>query len=533
MKPVYGTLLLTLALSAGPVAAATAPITLTVKNYRTLTNNLAKIVEAAAPGQSAGAVFGLHAGLGITSMKGIDQERPWQVQVWTEGGSSRPDISVWIPTTDFEAFKGGLEDGALKGDGNPIRQAGTYAGVWMEGSAGGTTAKSAHEAWKPEAVGTPGKAMQLALLPNEPLRQSLLQGLGGMRMMITGAVASQGAGQMPGLDPKALAELLGVYFDVFEVVLKGVDQLNLNLDLQGETLTVQKQVQAKAGSDLAGWLKSSPGSLDSVLPYAGGSAPIAFGLRWGDSPGFLPTLKKFMRLSMQMQGMAADDTATIEETEKMIDQMFPLKAAGVVEVKSGLAFSGVYQFPGRDADALYRTMLRFVDRTMQSQAGEGKPYKSIKLEEGKRTVGGTKVDRATMEVNFDAPLYKMPGQREVIESMWPGGRMEFEYARQGDNVLFASPDLMERLLTGAPRASAPGLALNSRTVGFARLNVVQILPMILGANPMVPDEVKERAKTIDPAGTEVTLRVDLDGSMLAEAGVPLKLIQSIRKLGND
>ena len=522
-------LLVALALGGATAMAAPAPLTLTVKSYRALTNNLSRIIEAASPGSSGEALEGIGSGLGISQLKGIDLDRPWQVSIWAEGTPSRPDISVWIPTSDFAAFKEGLEDGALKAGETSIRNVGNYAGVWLAGSASAKDAEDAHAAWKPDQLKTVDKAILLEVVPGEPLRETLLQGLGGMRMMLSGVIAGQQAQAMPGLDPKALAELMGVYFDVIGVFLKGLERIDLSLDVRGENLFVSKHIRAKAGSELVGWLKAGEGSLDSVLPYVGSQAPVSFAMRWGESAGFMPTLKKFMRLSMQLQGVA-DDSEAVKETDKLMDMMFPLRAAGYVDMGKGFSVAGVYQFPGHDAGEVYKFMRGYFEKTMQSQSGEGKPYKSIRWEQAKQTVAGTKIDRATMEFNLDAPLYQMPGQKEMIEKLWPGGKMEFDYALKGENLFFASPANTENLLSGKAASSGVKPVVNKNTVGYARVNILKMLPMMLDANPMVPDEVKEKIKGLESAGTDVTMRIDLDGAASGEATVPLKLIQSLGKL---
>jgi hypothetical protein len=523
-------LLLALVCGLATLRAENAPVTLTVKSFRALTNNIGRIVETARPGSGEMALMGIQGGLGIPQLKGIDLERPWQVQVWLSNGQSKPAVSVWIPTSDFDAFKGGLEEGVLKSGGDPkIRQVEKYAGVWIPGSAESKDGEAGHASWKPSQIGTPDRAVLLEFSPNDTMRQQILLGLAGARMMIAGAVGGQAAEQLGGMDPKAMAELLGVYFDVIETVIKGMQKLDLGIDLRGENLVVSQKVQAKAGTDLEGWMKASEGSLDSVLPYAAGTSPLTFAMRLNENPAFLPTMKKFIRLSLQMQGMAADSDAA-KETEKLIEAMIPMKAAGVVDLKNGITMSGVYQFPGRDVGAVYRQLVQYLEKGMQSQVGEAKAYKAIKFQAAKRTSGGVKVDLVTMELNLDAPMYKMAGQREIVEKMWKGGKMEFEYAIKGDSLLFASPGLMDALIAGKAAASAPKLALSPKTLAYGQLNLIAVLPTMLEMNPMVPQEVKDRITKLDPAGTDMTARVDLDGTLSAEEIIPLKLISAFSKL---
>ena len=175
-------------------------------------------------------------------------------------------------------------------------------------------------------------------------------------------------------------------------------------------------------------------------------------------------------------------------------------------------------------------MRQYLQTSMSSIAGESKPYKSIQFEEAKRTVGGVSVDRATMEFNLESPLYQAPQQRQMIESLWPGAKMELEYAVKGNLLFLAAPSLMESLLATSPSAASKPASLTPNTMVWGRINILQLLPMMMKANPMVPEEVKQRFEGLDPAGTDVIFQLDLDGALKGEASVPLKLLQAISKV---
>jgi hypothetical protein len=517
---------------AGLLHAAPPPITLTVKSYRALTNHLVQIAEAAAPGTGSSSVGLLGNQLGSPALKGVNLDQPWQIGIWLEGFGGQPSMSVWIPTTDFEAFSAELQDGSLlKGwsEPNPIKKVGTYAAVWIPGTASSASAQTAHGTWTPEAIGSPREAIQLQIAPGEPLRQQLLQGLGMVRLTLGSALGNPQAQAVPGVDSRALADLLSLYLDLFETAFKGMDRFTVGLDLQNGQLRLRKQLTAQPGSDLASWLQDGESSLESVLPYANSPAPVSFAMRWNGSAALMPTLKKLTRLSLQLQGMPAE-SESVKETEKLLELLVPFKAAGYLSLSNELAFAGVYEFPGRDLKEIYRLMQNYLQTSMQSQVGEDKPYKTIRFDEAKRQLAGTRVDRVTMEVNLDAPLYQMPGQREMIESIWPGGRMEFDYAMKGDRMFIATPALLDGYLAQTPSATAAPTALNRHTVLFAKFNLLQVIPWVLRSNPMLPDDFKQTVAKLDHAGTDVTLQVDLNGSLSAEAVIPLKLVSTMREL---
>jgi hypothetical protein len=470
--------------------------------------------------------------LGEEALGALDAERPWQVAVWMEALGGRPSASLYVPTKDFASLKTALDSGPLlqNAGGDPTVTAnGDYAAIYLPGAMPSETADAAHAAWASNQIGSPNNTVSLDVRPTESLRQQLVQGLAMIRMMVGGAIGAQNQEIMPGMDPMAMAELLGVYFEVIEVGLKGWDSLSIGLDVQQDALRIQERVTAVAGSEFATWLKGSEGSLASVLAYADDTAPATFAFRWKEAPAYMPTLKKFLRLSMQMQGVPADSD-TVKETERLIDLMAPMQLAGSLDFKNGMAFSGAYQFPGRDVKEIYDLMRTFMETSMQGQVGEGKPYKEAIFKENQREVAGQRVDRLIMTFNLDAPLYQMPGQKEMIENLFPGGRMEFDYVLKGDSLLIASPTQLDKLLkvdAGSPKAKLG--TLRPTTVLAGRMNVLELIPQFIKANPMLPEEAKQRFEGIDARGTDIQFRVDLDGSLNSEALVPLQLVRTAAK----
>jgi hypothetical protein len=188
----------------------------------------------------------------------------------------------------------------------------------------------------------------------------------------------------------------------------------------------------------------------------------------------------------------------------------------------------VYRFPGKDVNEVYGQMKEFVQKTMQQQVGADQAYESITVEEGHRKVGAVSVDRTTMVLNLDAPLYQMPGQKEMIESLWPGGKMEIDYAVKGKDLLMGSAGKLDALLVSGPSgAGVVAEGVNSRTVAFGHFNVLKFLPSLMALNPGMTDEEKERINKIDSSGTAINFRLDVDGRLRYRAGIPLKFFHAI------
>jgi hypothetical protein len=260
---------------------------------------------------------------------------------------------------------------------------------------------------------------------------------------------------------------------------------------------------------------------------------MGLAMRFEGNDSLMPTLNRIISLSMQMQGMAAD-SAAIKDTERLIESFVPLQFAGSFDMNEGVQFGGIYQFPGKDTAKVYADMKEFLRNSMQNQVGEDKPYSSVTITEGERKVGDVSVDRVTMVANLDAPIYQMPGQKEMIEGLWPGGKMIFDYAMKGKDLYMGTPGKLDALLAGAATATAyKPEGVNPRTAAFGFLNLFKLMESIMAANPMMSDEDKEKLSNIDSAGTAMGFRVDLGDNLFYKANIPIKFFKSIGQLADD
>lgn len=530
MRKFICTLLVTSLALTGAFAASVPPISITVKSYNALEAGAIKLINAVQPGEGEKTLAEIRGGLGLSQLQGVDKSRPWQAVLWLETVSNEPSVSVRVPVSNFNEFKQGLDDTGLfanESGANSLSEVDGYAVLWIEDGEPSAAVKGAHADWKPGNLTAPDHLLRLAITPGEPLRNELLGFVGMGRMMIGGALGQQGEEAIPGVDMKALTELLGVYFDVIQMGVGGLEQLAIGLNVADDAIILDEDISPKAGTELANWLKGGGESIAGVLPYADEASQAGFAMRFGNSEALLPTIKKFMRLSFQMQGAAADD-AVIEETEKMIESMLPLQVAGSADFSDGLNFRGVYKFPGKDLSATYSMFMDFLKGPMQSQVGEEKPYKEVSVQTGVREVAGVNVDRVTLVMNLEAPIYQQPGQKEMVEMMWNGGAMVFEYAIKGDHMYIATEGEMDALLNGEGKSSTkPVLPVSDKTVVYGRLNLLELIPKFLAANPMMPPEMKEGFARLDATGTDVAFKVDLDGAFHSQSRVPLKFISTM------
>jgi hypothetical protein len=510
-----------------------APVTLTIQSYQALAHGMTRVVDAVSPGAANDAMERLREALGLQELKGVDLTRPWQIALWADDFSVPPSLSVRIPVTDFTTFRNGLEPGLLKGDAGaerPIEQVGDYAKIWLQFGSPSETTRAAEKAWQPNILTDVSGVLRLVIHPNPSIRTELINGLAMGRMMVGMAMAGQADQAPAGMDMNAMAELLAVYFDVLETGLKGFESFLVELDLDADSLKLREIITPLAGSDLAAWFQSKPGNLDALTRYLDRSAPMALAMQFGDNPALQPTLRRFVALSLQMQGLAPDSDAA-RQTQQLLESFLPFRLSGNLHFDKGFEFDGLYQFPGKDTADVYADVKKFLESAAKDQVGEDQPYEEISFEPAQRKSHGLSVDRVTMVLNLDIPIYSMPGQKEMIESFWPGGRMIFDYALKGQDLFMGSPARLDALLErAATTAPGPTAGLTPHTVAYGHVNLFKLLPSMLAFNPMIPEEDKARFNRIDSTGTDIGFRLDLDGRFSYAATIPIQCFRVIGQL---
>lgn len=528
--------LVTLLGTASVFAADSPTIAVTIQSYEDLEADFKRVVNRLNPDSADEDWEEFRREMKIADLEGIDLTRPWQAAIWWEIAEKTPSMSFRIPVLDFDDFRTSLEAVAESNGSEDIsiQQVGGYANSWMEGEDSPAEAKDSHDAWKPADLRAPEKTIEVAVHFPEAIRQSVLQTIGMGKTVITGGLGSVPDGGIPGMNPRALVELIGVYFEVMEMGIQGVKTLELHLGVEQDVLEIGKKVTAKADSELADWMKPADGSLEKVLPFLNSEAATAFAMQFVDNPSMMSTVKKLARLSFEMQGTEKDDPA-IRDLEKLLDTAIPMVFANSSDFADGMQFGGVYRFPGRDLDAIYPMIVRYVNGPLQSQVGPKKMYKTLSQKKAHREVDGVSVDRFFMEINWDAPMYQLQNvsaqERERLAEMWPFGKVEFDMAQKGGNLFVGSPQVFDDMLRRDSADSPPsGIPFSPRTFACGKVNIFKLMSMILGANPFIPEEGKQRFQDLDVDGTDIAFNVELDNAVQAQVAVPLKVFSTIAKI---
>ena len=528
--------LVTLLISASVFAADSPTVSITIQSYQDLEADFKSVFKRLNPDSADEDWEEFRREMKIADLKGIDLAKPWQAAIWGEIAEKSSSLSFRIPVLDFESFRASLEAVAESNGSEDIsiQQVGGYANVWIEEEDSPAGAKERYDAWTPAQLRAPEKTIEVAVHFPEGMRQSVLQTIEMGKMAITGGLGSVPDEGIPGMNPRALVELIGVYFEVVEMGIQGVKTLELDFGVEQEVLEIGKRVTAKANSELADWMKPMDGSLKGVLPFLNPEAAMAFAMQFVDNPSMMSMVKKFSRLGFEMQGTEREDPA-IRELEKLMDAAVPMVFANSSDfTDDGMQFDGVYRFLGSDLDDLYPMFIQYVNGPLQSQVGAKKMYKTLSLKEDYRVVDGVSVDRFFMEINWDAPMYQLQDvsaqERERLAEMWPFGKVEFDMAQKGGNLFVGSPQVFDDLLRRDSTDSPPsGIPFSPRTFACGKVNIFKFMSMFLGANPFIPEEAKRRFQDLDVDGTDIVFHVELDNAVQAQVAIPLKVFSTIAK----
>ena len=507
-----------------------------VRSFDALISNARRITTAVGVGTNVDLGRELTGTLGTPNLAGVDRGKTWQLALALPILAAPPLAYLYVPVTDFEQFRAGLlPTSPLRGVGAPneMFQSGSYAVIVIRlGQPGAMTPeeKARATAWLPPAAAATAPLLEVALQPDEAARQQALQFVLLGRMGAAQALAAQSLPTGTPVNPQDLAQMINLYLDIGEIVVKGLRRLEVQLDVGASAITIANTVEGVPDSELSRWLKPTGVGVGEIAGLLDSRSMISMAAALGDNPPYLPTVKKLARLSFQMQGQPPDEKLA-SQIDQLLDQMTPLKIAGSMDLAKGVSFGGFYEFPGTDAKQAYAMIKQFFTNAVPAMTGTNKSYSSAEFKAAVRVVGGVPVDRFTMAMNLDTPMFQVPGQKEMIEQMWSGGKIEMEYAVKGNRLYLATPEKLAELLEAGPRpAAASGLSANTNTVFVGRANVLTLIKQAMAFTPMIPPQMRTSFERINPEGGDVWIRIDLDGRYVERMEVPLKLLETIREL---
>lgn len=511
--------------------------TVTVRSYADLTNAITRFASNLHPNSPADASSEFSKGLGLNAAD-FDAKRPWELAVWYDGNGGEPLFALKAPVQNVSRFKDSLgAEGPLRAAGRDWSQLGNGWGLvtFKEATAMSESERTALGQWKSAPPPQPTRLVELNLRLSEPLRQQALTMLSFARMSISQAVTSQPGLANAGLNPQAMEELLNTYFDLLNSLIAGFQQAKLGLDMDATAVSVDQLITAQPDSELAQALKKPAYAISAQdLKGLDSQAPVSFAAAVGKQPGLLKVLQKFTLLGFQMQNTETN-APVVKEVQDLLASMLPMTFSGSVYFNKGFGFQGAYRFPAGNVDELYAKMKHLATTGLQAQVGKDKMYSAITLAEKDHTVAGLAVDRFTLTLNQDSPLFRQPGQKAQLEAWWPNGKIEFDYAVKDGLLLAASPDRVKDLVDSlsAPATQKPAFRVEPTTCLAGYLNVLGVAKQMMAANPIIPGPVKEKLSRLEPQGTGLEFEMNLDGKLHNRARVPLKLFRELGRLKDN
>ena len=509
----------------------------TVRSYNDVNNIISTFAKNLNPKSTKDYALEFSNQLGVTNLTTFNPQKSWEVAVWYEGGISSPLIALKGPIKDISEFKDSLNpDGNLRKQGKEWSQLENGVGLITFGNLKPDDLSDAAkkefaelDQWKKEPLPSPGKMVELNLNLSEPIRQQLSGFIGIGRMSLIQSMNS--AQSIPGGNPKAMTEIFNAYFDFINVVVAGFQDLKLAADVQPEALIIDKRLTAKPGSELAQWMQKPANPITATeLSGLDSDAFLSFAGSIGKNESMMKWMDKFTMLGFQMQSSETNET-DIKEIHALLEKCLPMKFAGSAYMKDKLTFTGSYRFPASKASDVYSEMKQFLNSSFKKQVGEGKIYSSAELVEKHHTENGIPVDRFSATINMKHPLYSMPGQKEQLEAFWPGGKLEFDYAVKNDQLFFASAGQMKSLLENNNK-TAPKFAfkLEDGTCLAGYFNFLSMVSRITQANPMFPEEMKQKLSKLDSKGSSIEYQMSIDKQMHSETRIPMKIVRELGSL---
>lgn len=515
------------------LASAQPTVQLTLKSYDEFAKAVNSVGKAIGPNARTEVAQDLREGLGLTNLASFDTKKPWELAVWFEG-EGEPLLAVKGPIPDVKKFKATLDpDEVLHDEVKDVAQLDNGMGLLVFKALKDLSAtdKAALDKWKSQPIQAPGKTLEINLRLSEPVRAQLTEGLETIRQLLTQTLGQNPTLSQGGINPKAMTEMLGLYFDAMDAVVKGFGEMKVGADVTADAITFDDVLSAKSGTELAQWLQAPASPLTAAdLTGQDPQALASFAMYMGKSDNLVKLVQKLMSLSLQLQNAQTND-AVVKDITAMMEKMLPAKFSGSFNLKNGFGFSGVYTFPNNNGAEAYAEMKRVFNGSMKSLVGKDQLYSAVSFAEKDHTVSGTPVDRFSFTLNLDNPQLQVPGQKESIEAMFPKGKLELDYALKGGKLFLSSAggnemqDLLEGKLTG--NSSLP---LEKNTVLTGSVNVLEAMKAFVRLSPLVPEEAKEILAKANTQGTAVQFQLGLDGRLHAMGQIPLKLLREIARL---
>lgn len=465
---------------------------------------------------------------GTPNATGIDKSRAWHFGIWSRGAGSSLNV-YFIPVTNFKEFKKALEKGKdFRGRDNlnVIRKSGKYAVIFRQHKRSPELSEEwikAVTSWGKEAPKSIDSVYRLNILIEPPLRTILKAGLQGLKSMAElQAKSAQGKKQTSPLPFAAINEIFGLYYEFGALIVDGVEQLTLDINVDAEQITITDQVKPVKGSELAKLLKPAAPNLARFAPNLSADSAIVFAGHMAGSKFLRNFMSQAMTISAKMQG--TEDAALAKHMKDFLDNMLPMNFAGSFDMGPGFRFIGIYEFPEQKGNQAFADFAKLTEAMTKAQIGKNSVYSDYQREAAVRKVNGIPVDRITLTLNTNAPMFQLPGQLEAFQLMAPDNKMAYEFAGKGRRVFYAMGAPIEAAIRKPRNPATLRVSIEKNTVLAARYNMLKFMQNILPNAPIKIPGIADALTKLDTEGTGIDIKADVNGQLSGEIVVPLKFL---------
>jgi hypothetical protein len=526
MAGLVATALLVIPAPKAEAQQATPAVRVSVRSLESLESWIDKVVTPFSEDASKALFSAIYNGLGITDPSLIDRTKPWDVALWFERFGASPSISLRLPVKSMEDFRESLTDESLllpTNEESSIREIDGY-GVFLASFTPLTDSmQAAEKAWKPASVmdvfTSPDETVIIGLQMTETLRSSLQQLLGFSRKMMMQTFEAMGGeknnreAQAPTpvpFNPVDMAGIMGIYFDILHNVVGDLEAMQLGLGSDGQDLVNRFHWSPLEGSDTAQCFAAPEGSVDQLLQYLPPGRSGYFAARVSFPAEFLPTVARFMDISMKAQGLEMSEE-DMKHLMDMIAGFLDYNAAGFIDMQKGMKFGMAYDFERPAEETMKAFMDYYQSPGFSAIAGDDKFFKSVSIKEKSVSRSGDRpaleAQSISMKINMDSPLFQLPVQREMMTAMYGGDEIYYEIAVDDGHLLYTMNTGLEELHKGTgPDASLP---IESNTILSFRADGLKLLRGALQSH----ESLNEKLESLNISSAGISMHTVADGEL--------------------
>lgn len=453
----------------------------------------------------------------------IDPAKPWHGAVWYEAMDQPPVVAFSLPISDFEAFGVALQSSMLGMMGARSMDMGDA--VLLYGSQPGVVVSEEIV----EAVSAYGKALntvpeetiEISMVMTEALRALVLQSITGPKESFM-SVLDDSALETTGLPAGSMRSMMEAYFSVYETVIKDLESLKYGMSVEQNDWSMFLDITPMSDSPTSEFLSSQDVQLSDLTSQLDWNADVAMLVGMASLPeSWESILGELMKMAMPIYGLEA---AAAQEWMDAITLSLPIKGAYSMSFDGGLSYAGFYEIIDSDAAEVYEKWIKLTKDMVGSAQASYSYYSEITVEKAVRSVGGHSVDLVTLTINPESAAMQLPEQREVMEAMFPGGKVAYELCLIDDRIYMASEGALDATIQQVATPAPMQISEATRIAGS-----MNIISMMRGFGSTM-EASGLSLEGIDATGMNILFSAEVSDSLKLYTKIPLKLFEVFSKM---